>query len=92
MCSSGGWWTGGALLPVGLPSVCFPVKTPRGKYSYTLCDRRGRRVEALLKKRAFYMKSNGAAEKVPYPTVTWSKYSSIDDAWAAVVDTIGWDV
>ena len=51
--------------PEGLPEECLPTTKRRGKYSYTLSDKVGRRVDVLLRNRAFYIKADSAGRKVP---------------------------
>ena len=80
------------ICSVGMPSDAYPMSDTRGSKSYTVRAASGARIEVRMSKQLFYVKTPVVAEREDKcPSITWSKFGGLLNAWTEAKWAAGWD-
>ena len=72
-------WNGFNLTALKIPMDAMPTGDSKGKFSYTVPHGQNGRIDVILKKASFYVKTPAKAKG----TISWKKFENgIEGAWA----------
>ena len=79
---------------LGIPEEAHPQDTMKGKFTYTIVDGHGVRIQVLTKPKAFYIKrcleSKASYFERNSPTIAWKEFGGAAPAWEHAKKITGW--